>query len=376
MIATAGLILGALASGQWASKYRRLAERPSAIWFSLLLVWMFVTAAWSDGNPASIAYAANVQWKLLIIPFMVMVIDSPRWLNRCWFALGSGLTVLLAHVVALNWVALPWVSSKSPSEVFFNPLPQSVSLALFCCGCLYLAVKWRNRPYRRAMVWSGFLIGTFAVFHLGAQRLGYLSWFVGCGFILLLTLSARVRWWALAGLIVCAVAIGSSSELVKGRIHQAYQDVIGYKFKNNYSSIGSRLHMWYVSAQAIRESPVIGRGLGSYPVLAEAAYNDPVMCEIGCKHPHNQYIFYTLEFGATGLFLFVAALLSAVRSLLASWKENIYPLTVMVVFIMCGLVESTLWYRGFFYLFVALLGLVVAMPSVSGSRNRLGRHND
>ena len=370
IMATAGLIFGTLASGQWMSKLRRLAERPAAIWFTLLLVWMFATSAWSEGNSDTIAYAASVQWKLLIIPFMVMVIDSAKLLERCWKAFGMGLAVLLAHVVALQMVTLPWVSSQSPSEVFFNPLPQSVALALFCSWCLYAGITRNVSQLKKALIWSGFLIGTYAVFYLSIQRLGYLSWFAGCGIVLFLTLPARARWWALAALIIATASIISTSGVVRERINEAYDDVSTYKFENDYSSVGSRLHMWYVSARTIGESPIVGHGLGSYPVLAEAAFKDPAMCDIGCKHPHNQYVFYAVEFGLLGLGLFIAALIFTLRDLVGSWRENVYPLTVLIIFVICGLVESTLWYRGFFYLFVTLLGGVAAGTHVYAHRLR------
>lgn len=360
MTATAVLILSWLFSGHWSDKLSRLVQRPAAIWMLILLVWMFVSASWSRGSPTTIAYAANVQWKLLIIPLFVMVVDAQVWARRCWSAFGLGIAILLVHVLLLQWTPLPWVSSTDPNSVFFNPLPQSVALALFCAWCVYHGLAKETSRTLRVLIWIGFLVASYAVFFVSLQRLGYLSWILGCGVVLYLFFPARLRLPVMALFLAVTAGVVAGSGGARDRVQQAYDEVRSYRFENNYTSVGSRLHMWYVSAQFIRESPLSGHGLGSYPVLVESSFNDRAMCEQGCKHPHNQYLFYLFEFGLLGLGLFAIAIWIGARRVFAGRIRDAFPFVVVIVFLLAGMVESTLWYRGFFYLFAPLLGLVVS----------------
>ena len=368
MTATAVLIVSWLFSGHWSEKLSRLVQRPAAIWMLLLLVWMFVSALWSRGSPTTIAYAANVQWKLLIIPLFVMVVDTQLCARRCWNAFGLGIAILLVHILLLQWTPLPWVSSTDPNSVFFNPLPQSVALALFCAWCVHHGLSKETGRAFRLLIWIGFLVGSYVVFFLSLQRIGYLSWTIGCGVSLYFAVATRSRWIPLALFVAAAVGLVTASDGARERIQQGFHEVWDYKFQNNYSSIGSRLHMWYVSGQLVWESPVRGHGLGSYPVLAESVFNDHAMCEQGCKHPHNQYIFYLFEFGMVGLGIFAIAMWKTARRFYSAGDRNAFPLIVFIVFLVAGLVESTLWYRGFFYLFAPLLGLVMLDPAQASGR--------
>jgi len=48
-------------------------------------------------------------------------------------------------------------------------------------------------------------------------------------------------------------------------------------------------------------------------------------------------------------------------------QDSTMPLVVLLVMALSGLVESTLWYRGWIYLFVPLLGLSMLSPTQGDS---------
>jgi O-antigen ligase len=105
--------------------------------------------------------------------------------------------------------------------------------------------------------------------------------------------------------------------------------------------------------------------MGSYPAVAEANFQDPTMCAIGCLHPHNQYVFYALEFGLIGLGLFLFMLYHAFKNWQPLKNLNPVPLVILSVFTLSGFFESTLWYRGFYYLFIPLLALSFMAPQAN-----------
>jgi O-antigen ligase len=118
--------------------------------------------------------------------------------------------------------------------------------------------------------------------------------------------------------------------------------------------------MWFTGVQLIKEAPLTGHGLGSYPIVSANKFKDQTMCSIACVHPHNQFIFYAIELGSIGLILFLGFIAS-------SFKRSANPLdsrhvssAALLVLIISSMADATMWYRGFIYLFIPLLALNVA----------------
>jgi O-antigen ligase len=193
----------------------------------------------------------------------------------------------------------------------------------------------------------------------------------GCLAVLFIQLkdSPRLRVWSLLAVLGLFVLVFMSNEKMQNRFELVVQEIQNYHFENDYTSVGSRLHMWYSSALFIQKEPLLGHGMGAYPVVSEAHFQDPKMCLHGCRHPHNQYVFYAVEFGLVGLGLFLLMLYQAWSRHRAWDTASAMPLVVLLVFTLGSLVETTLWYRGFLYLFVPLLALSMLGPAQpSGER--------
>ncbi len=360
-VAAVVLIVAWVVSGEWRLKWYLLQKQQAGLLFTGFLVWIFASGLWSEGSYASILDAVKVQWKLLLIPIILTVI-SKTWAKRCWMAFASGSVVLLLHVYLLPWIVLPWVSSTSQDAVFFNPIPQSVSLAIFSGWCLFHLIEKNTRPLHQLAFCVMLAAATYVVVKISQQRIGYLAWIISCASVIANSLASRKRLYALALLLTFFITAVAINPAMQARIFLALQEIQAYEYQSNYTNIGARLHMWYTGIKEIREQPLAGHGLGSYREVMSAAFNDEAMCAIGCSHPHSQYIFYTLEFGLIGLGLFIAALYRAWRALLPMRGSVALPITVLLVFVICSFADTLLWYRGFLYLFVPLLGLCLSNP--------------
>jgi O-antigen ligase len=353
------VLLGLVLEGRWREKWTLLKTNTPACMVIAMVTWLYLSSVWSQASDSRWQDAANVHWKLLLIPAIVLLVRNTRWQTRCWQAFATGMLLLLVHVyaVALGINSIPWVSSSLPDRIFFNPQPQSVGLALFSGLCLSYLFDTHKRLYK---FWFGmvFLVSSFAVLSISQQRLGYLMWAIACFLIVFLKLKPVQKKWGFLIATSLLLIIFLNSTKIQDRVNSAIQEVHSYYFQNNFStSVGARLRMWHGSTQAIGEAPFIGHGLGSYPELAEAFFKDQYLCSIGCIHPHNQYLFYAVEFGLIGLSLLVLMLYRVLTIHRALEPSSTMPMVVLTVFALSGLVESTLWYRGFVYLFVPLLAL-------------------
>lgn len=355
------MILAWLASAQWRQKLTTLLEKPAALWITALVAWMYLSILWSEGSPESILYAAKVQWQLLLIPIIVTLAHNDQWIKKCWNGFAMGMTVLIVHIYLMQVVAIPWVHSEGPERVFFNPIPQSIGLAIFSAWCILKLISGSASKFYKLVLLLLFIAASYSIFEISQQRSGYIAWLVACSTVLILSLSSRQRVFALVSILILFAGIVINSSKIQGRIELAKQDILSYDFKNNYTSIGSRLHMWFTGVQLIKEAPLTGHGLGSYPIVSANKFKDPAMCSIACMHPHNQFIFYAIEFGAFGLFGFLTFLILIFLKLKNHLKINPLQVGAFVVFVIISLFDTTLWYRAFIYLFIPLLALLASV---------------
>lgn len=357
-------LLGWLLSGNWAGRWQRLRGNAAALSMLGLALMAFALAPGSSGG-AAVLPALKIYCQLLLVPVIATTMVRPGDIEKCWRAYALGMAVLLAHVGALTGLHLPWVSELAqPDSVFFNPLPQAVGLAVFAGWCVYWGLAPQTSRAARLALWLGLAGASLAVLVVSQQRLGFLAW----AFMVVGAVAWRVprRWRVRAVLAATAsvLLVLALNPQVRERMALGITEFRQHEGGNDYSSIGSRLQMWSVSTDLIRQSPWLGHGPGSYSGLARQHFADEIMCSIGCVHPHNQFLLTWVELGLPGLLLLIGAVLAAT---LYHWRRpRFHPLAVpvLMVFVLASLVDTPLWYRGFLYLFVPLLGLVaIRQPS-------------
>jgi O-antigen ligase len=311
--------------------------------------------------------ALKVYWQLLLIPVIATTMTREGDIARCWNAYAAGASLLLVHVVLLPWYQPVWIATPAPSTVFFNPLPQAVSLAIFTGWCVYRVTEPGQRLLWRFFLVLGFAAASWAVLFVSQQRSGFLSWAVMVSAGCVLRVPARLRWQAALGAVVAVVAILLANDTVRERVFLGIHEFQSYDNKADFTSIGARRYFWATAWISIQEAPWFGHGAGSYRAVSGQAFDDASMCEIGCMHPHQQFLMFWLEFGLIGLFLFLGVLASIFSYHLRRIQFHPLALPVLIVFCLSAFVDTPLWYRGFLYLYIPLLGLLVVQLSRESS---------
>ena len=228
------MILGWFFSAQWRQKLNTLIEKPAALWITALVAWMYLSILWSEGTPDSIAYAAKVQWQLLLIPIIVTLANDDAWVDKCWKAFAIGMTVLILHIYLMQVISIPWVYSTDPASVFFNALPQSIGLAILSAWCIREFIcSFKTNIFIKLLLIFLFVASTYSIFQVSQQRLGYLSWLLVCSVVLCLHLRSQIRLMALASMLVLFCSIIFISPKIQARFEQAKLDVQSYDYKNN-----------------------------------------------------------------------------------------------------------------------------------------------
>jgi O-antigen ligase len=120
--------------------------------------------------------------------------------------------------------------------------------------------------------------------------------------------------------------------------------------------------MWVNSLGFMGEAPLLGHGMGSYRYLSEKVYVDPVMCAISCVHPHNQLLFFMVEYGLVGLVLF-ALFIRAFVIVARYWgARNTSTMAVVVgvsvVFLVDSFINSPLWISSLRNFYIGVFALM------------------
>lgn len=125
-----------------------------------------------------------------------------------------------------------------------------------------------------------------------------------------------------------------------------------------YGSIGSsktgtfieRTVIWIQAAYLIRQSPLVGIGLGAYPRIAPYAFpNSPQQPGLAPNHAHDLFFQVALDTGVFGAVSFIAVVLFAMHSVWRGYRLRIGRdlaiglLAAFAVLLMHGLGDTVVW---------------------------------
>jgi O-antigen ligase len=136
------------------------------------------------------------------------------------------------------------------------------------------------------------------------------------------------------------------------------------------TSVGARLEMWRVSYEIFSGSPFWGHGTGSYRALSEKIFTDPAICTVSCIHPHNQFLFFGVEYGLVGIVAYMFFLWRPFAYGIACvGRERLMLVCLVTVMFVDSFINGPLWVTTERHLFTSVLPLFMAgwrPPGLSG----------
>jgi O-antigen ligase len=248
-------------------------------------------------------------------------------------------------------------------SVFIDYIAQSLVMGLFASVLWFAALRARAWPWR-AFFSLLCVAALVSITHLTSSRIGY---GVVLSLVVLMPLLSLPRRWAIAAAGIGALAALSmllSSDLGSNRLQQVVSEASSYQKGDLFSSTGVRLHMWVTSFDLWMQAPWIGHGTGAYHALAKAAFANDLMCQIGCFHPHNQFLFFAVDHGLVGVILLSAYMVTAG---LMAWRretceKGIFMAFLAIVFI-DALAHGPLWLFMEAYFSFGIMALLASGPS-------------
>lgn len=369
--ATALLILAWLLGGGYRTKWLSLKQSPLTLPITALVLLMLIGTTYSVSPSENWSRHLIVYLRLLVLLILIHYLQEDRLRARCWIALAIGGAITLASTYLNLFIVLPWSKSTLPGwgkdhSVFHDHIAQGVimtflSIVLFSCAATTSRFKLRI-----ALIVLGLFVA-FSVTHLIKGRTGYLM--IAGAFLVSTAVCFKARKRAMglaliAGYLVCAYY---TSPTIEDRIAVAQQDLQLYARGDFTTSLGYRLESWKVALDFFLASPLVGHGTGAFRTLAESVFLSSEVCKVVCIHPHNQYLFFMVEYGLLGLVAYlwlIAAIIISIRDSLPERRFIVLGLLTMLV--IDGFINSPLWTGSLRNFYTAMLPLAL-MHSASRS---------
>ena len=367
------ILTGWFLSGRWRWKFDVIRYHPITLPAVALTALVLLGITYTDAPRAYIGHHLYVYSKLPLMLMLLTLFHGPQWQRRGLVAFAVGSLITVVSTYANIWFQVPWSDSHNQGlgvthHVFNDYIAQGLAMSVFTALALVIAIDAHEKSIRWAWVLVAALTA-FSITHLLQGRTGQVVLLAMFCALASVAAPAAWRWRALALAALATVLLFLSSPLLRDRVITMFAEFSQYTHAGLLTtSTGYRLDMWKNALEMFMTSPLWGHGTAGYRVLSEQIYADASVCAVSCVHPHNQFLFFAVEFGLLGVAAYVLLLK---RSLAAAFDLTVRYRNLVVAFLAILLVDSFIngpfWVTTERHLFASVLPLLLAgwRPSVA-----------
>lgn len=346
----------------WVRPWSRLRQLP-VFWPLVLLPLMVLLGTIYSIAPLEYAYRYfGVYSRCIIMLIIIAIINDETWQRRCWIGFFVGATVTLTSTYLSIWIPLPWSQSQGTGlgvnhSVFYDYIAQGVMTSFL--SVVALSHVLTQQTIRRKLIWFAvLLIAVFSITHLLLGRTGQVVCALALTAVIFIALPPRKAIIVLGVLLSLFVVLAMTSPMIAQRFNFIMLEIQGYQQGQEMTSIGARIAMWSASINFYLDQPIWGHGTGSYRLLAERTFTEPGMCAISCVHPHNQFLFFGVEYGLFGFMIYGWLLFGIAK--VAMQVERLHALILIGLLSIMGVdsfINSPLWISSERNFYTAILAL-------------------
>ena len=225
--------------------------------------------------------------------------------------------------------------------------------------------------------WALFLVSAylFTFMHFLSVRTGLVLSYAGIMLILVwygITHKKYLLGLGIAAILVAIPFIAYKTVApFKKKINYMFWDLAQYKKgKGNSYSDSERLMSYAISIDLIKESPIVGHGIGDLMPIMTEKHKEKYGQKDKYIYPHNQYLYILTCLGILGALMFFYGLFAP---LIHSSNRNVFLIAIFVLMMISFLVENTIQravITGFFLFFI-LLNLCLKPETETDSQSKL-----
>ena len=294
--------------------------------FSIAYYVLLIFGMLHTDNAAAGWFDLEVKFSMLLFPILFPFVSlTKKQFGSILFAYVVG--CLIAFLICLSMASLYFFSSYDPSvfyydklSVFHHPTYFSMYLNFAIIIFYYFLIVGRENFILKSDVILIVFIILFSVFVvLLSSKMGLMTLLVIIfgGTILWFLKSRAVFPSILVFLMVSSLIYVSFkySSTIQERIFEAVRSISDDQ--DAYSSTSARIAIWELSADLVKQSPIIGYGTGDVKDKLMKAYEDGGFAYLLAHklNAHNQYVQNSVAMGLTGLMIFLISILFPLGSI-------------------------------------------------------------
>jgi O-antigen ligase len=314
---------------------------PVSLFLSVFFILRIIGIAWADNKTGALSdIEHSISFLLLPLLFGLARFSEAStrrlivFFVRCTFifcllSLLKGLySVIVSQVALLDWFEYSKIYSSFITTWFKQSMhPTFIAMALVtaCIAAAYLKLK--KHISRTEYILLVALVVLYIL--LSGSRMGLVALLLSCWLCFLLFTNLCVRKKIFAGIVSMAIitAMFFTVKIQNTNIHDP--------IRSNLRKTGM---------EVIKERPFFGHGTGSYQMAYERSVNNALQEEQPenicgfCFHLHNQYIDEAVQYGISGLALFVGGLLFIIYR---AWRKRNYVLLLFLSIQMLHMISDS-----------------------------------
>jgi O-antigen ligase len=362
------IIVGWIFSGEFYKKWQIIRGNSLSLPILGILLILIVGATYTIAPFKDVIEHWNRYSKFLLVLMIVTLLTEQRFRRWMWISFIIGCTVVLLSTYLNIFFLLPWSKTQNlglgvDHSVFIDYIAQSLVIVMFAVILWLLALK-SSRWFYRLLFMMTCLASFLSVIFLTASRIGYVIILMITLLVPFLSLNNRRLQFIALILFFFTLTLLLISDLSGYRIQSILYEVQHYKQGEIFTSTGARLHMWVTSFNLWMQAPLLGHGTGAYHELSKNAFANDAMCQIGCFHPHNQFLFFAVDHGIIGVLLLTIYFISACRIALSrNLSEKTLFLSFICIVLIDALAHGPLWLFMEAYFSYGIMALLAAGTS-------------
>ncbi|HEX6266552.1 MAG TPA: O-antigen ligase family protein [Burkholderiales bacterium] len=359
-------------AAQWRSTAQAIAAEPAAWLGWALFAALVLGTSWSHA-PAGDALDTALKYRELALFGIVMFLFADaRWrLRLLWVLFGAALALLAgSYAVHFGLIDIEPQRKLSQGAVLLkSSITHSLIMSLLACGAAIMSFQLRG--WHR---WAMLLVAVLAAANVLIAIQGRTGYLVLAALLLWLAL----RRWSVNGIVAASLALGIATAAAyqlaptfQARIDKTGAEARRWGGDPTNNSLGQRLHYWKRSAELAARHGLVGVGTGGWreAFYAATANDHPFFHDRAHKHPHNEYLFITVQLGIGGLVMFVALFVVAFwRAGLRPEPEGTLARAVVIAFAIGCLVNDFLFDSTEGHVWAVLGGALFGAPPLSAAR--------
>ncbi len=265
--------------------------------------------------------------KFIITPFLGSSFGAAVLKNPSWLVNIAGQTYLRA------------------TSLFPDPHMFSFYLGLLSPLAFGLVMQNKGKKGLSILSFSLIIVADLLTFSRG----GYVGLFGGLVFIgLFAWIGMSQRYKIITAIVFLS---GLAILFVPSPVSQRFLSSFDLKEGSNQG----RMQMWQKASSVILDKPVLGTGIGNYPleVVATATYRDPI-------YAHNTYLDIAVETGILNALIWISLLVSAMFGFWHKAKKErlfLFALISLIIFATHSMVETAIYSPVVLSLFLVILSL-------------------